>query len=172
MAVMGGIALAAWQHVRATRDVDILITLQSTDLDAILQSLAAAQVEPKRQPPVVALGPLRIVQHRYLAPGTFVDVQIDLVLGDSAYASEALARRVPIRLPGIESEVFVLSCEDLILHKLIAGRIIHRADAIALLRLNKTSLDFEYLVQWARGLGLEKELAEVWQEALPGKGSH
>jgi hypothetical protein len=111
MAVMGGIALAAWQHVRATRDVDILLTLQSTDLDALLQSLAAAHIEPKRQPSVVELGSLRI-----------------------------------------------------------AGRMIDRADAIALLRLNKAALDYEYLVRWAQDLGLESEWTAIWLEAAPGEG--
>jgi hypothetical protein len=31
MALMGGLALATWQHLRATRDIDILISLGSTN---------------------------------------------------------------------------------------------------------------------------------------------
>jgi hypothetical protein len=169
MAVMGGIALAAWEHTRATRDVDILLALQSIDIDTLLRSLVSAHIEPKRQPPVLALGSARIIQFLYQAPGTFVDIQIDLILCDSAYQKEALARRVPLRLPEVESEMFVLSCEDLILHKLLAGRIIDRADAITLVRLNKATLDYAYLLKWIQSLGLKKEWAETWQEAAPGE---
>ncbi|HLN30982.1 MAG TPA: nucleotidyl transferase AbiEii/AbiGii toxin family protein [Gemmataceae bacterium] len=168
-AVMGGIALAAWQHVRATRDIDILISLESTNLDAVLKLLATARVEPKRRPPVLTLGSLRIVQLQCEAPGTFVDIQIDLLLADNVYQAEALSRRVAIRLPDLDFEVFVLSCEDLLIHKLLAGRIIDRADAAALLRLNSASLDFGYLRQWTRSLNLESDLTDVWTEALPGQ---
>jgi len=37
-------------------------------------------------------------------------------------------------LPGLDIPIAILNCEDVILHKLIAGRIIDRADAAMLLR--------------------------------------
>jgi hypothetical protein len=57
----------------------------------------------------------------------------------------------------------------LILHKLLAGRIIDRADAAALLRINRRSLDLDYLTAWTARLSLARELAEVWGEALPNE---
>jgi hypothetical protein len=39
MAVMGGISLAAWHHIRATRDVDLLIALDRSSVDAVLRVL-------------------------------------------------------------------------------------------------------------------------------------
>jgi hypothetical protein len=127
MAVMGGVALAAWQYVRATRDVDLLVSLGNTDPGLVMTRLAAASIHPKRQPPLVPLGSLQIVQFRYEPPGAFVDVQVDLLLAESNYHRQALARRVPIHLPELGVEMHVLACEDLILHKLLAGRMIDRA---------------------------------------------
>jgi hypothetical protein len=168
-AVMGGLALAAWKHVRATRDVDLLVGIGNTDLNALLQALAQAKIRPKREPAVVELGQLRLVQLLFEPPGSYLELQIDLLLAESEYQLEALARRLPARLPAVEIEVSVLTCEDLVLHKLLAGRLIDRADAAALLRANRDALDHDYLFRWARTLALVSELKEVWAEAFPGQ---
>jgi hypothetical protein len=134
MAVMGGIALSAWKYPRATQDVDVLIGLEEKDTEFVLQSLAAAKIRAKRQPPILTLGQLRIVQLLYEPPGTYLDLQLDLLLAECEYQKEALQRRSTVHLPELDVAVAVLSCEDLILHKLLAGRIVDQADAAMLLR--------------------------------------
>lgn len=169
VAVMGGLALAAWKHVRATQDVDLLLGIRQSDPSYLLQTLREADIRPKRDPPATTLSQLEMIQLVYEPPGTYLDLQIDLFLAKSPYHQEALQRRVPIRLPDLDVEIAVLACEDLILHKLQAGRIIDRADAATLLRANRESLDLGYLLQWVRNLQLTSELAEIWREALPGE---
>jgi hypothetical protein len=73
--------------------------------------------------------------------------------------------------PFPESDVplAVLACEDLILHKLLAGRLIDRLDASELLRINADSLDTRYMAEWVQRLQLTKEFTEVWTSALPGR---
>jgi hypothetical protein len=168
MAVMGGLALAAWKHVRTTRDVDILVDMDPQQAAATLPILLRQGFRPKRRPPVVALDKFRVLQMLYEPPGAFVDLQVDLLLTDSEYPRLALARRVPTRLPGLNLDLFVLSCEDMILHKLLSGRIIDRADAAALLRLNRPGLEFAYILGWVGNLALSAEFSEVWREAFPG----
>ena len=73
------------------------------------------------------------------------------------------------RLPELDVEIAVLTCEDLILHKLLAGRIIDRADAAALLRANRESLDVDYILTRTDRLALAVDLAEIWNEAFPGE---
>jgi hypothetical protein len=167
MAVMGGIALSAWKHPRATQDVDLLVSLTGTDENLLLPQLAAARIRPKRQPPILTIGQLRIVQLLYNPPGTYLDLQIDLLLADSEYQQEALARRTVLNLPETGTTVAVLSCDDLILHKILAGRILDRADATVLVRANRASLDLAYLRRWASALQLTEALNEIWHEALP-----
>lgn len=53
------------------------------------------------------------------------------------------------------------------LHKLLAGRILDRVDAAALLRANRSLLDFDYLMRWSGRLSLTAVLAEVWNDAFP-----
>src|SRR5438128_11596344 len=101
MAVMGGIALSAWKYPRATQDVDLLIGLEKREEESVLQKLAAAGIRAKRQPPFVTLGRLRLVQLLYEPPGTYLDLQIDLLLADCAYQKEALKHRCLVRLPDL-----------------------------------------------------------------------
>ena len=169
MAVMGGIALAAWQHVRATQDVDILVGIGNTDIHLVLRKLAEAKCHPKRTPPILTIGELEIVQLIYQPVDVLVDIQVDLLLATSEYHRQALARRMPARLPDLDIEVFVLSCEDMVLHKLLAGRILDRVDAATLLRANRDSLDVAYLLKWVHKLQLQTELATIWEEAFPGE---
>jgi hypothetical protein len=169
MAVMGGLALAAWRHVRATRDVDLLIGVSEEDLERLLSTLTSAGLRPKRDPPWTSVGSLRILQLLYEPPGAYLDLQVDLLLAQSEYHRQALARRVPTRLAALDLDLDVLACEDLILHKLLAGRLVDLADAAMLLRANRAELDLEYLLGWTTALSLGAELAQVWEEACPGE---
>jgi hypothetical protein len=54
----------------------------------------------------------------------------------------------------------------LILHKLLAGRMIDRVDAAALLRANRQTIDLGYVERWARELKISQELVEVCKEAF------
>lgn len=169
MAIMGGIALASWKHVRATRDVDLLIGLAGHDFEALLAILHESDIRPKRDPPIVSLGKLRLIQCLYEPAGAFMDLQIDLMLAECPYQLQALERRLPEQLAGLDIPVAILTCEDLLLHKLLAGRLIDQADCVALLRLNHERLDWPYLCRWAGSLSVEAELAEAWERAFPGE---
>jgi hypothetical protein len=169
MAVMGGIALASWKYVRATRDVDLLVSLEGRSVDDLLAVLRSAGIRPRRQPAVTSLGRLRLIQCVYEPPEAFMDLQIDLLLAECPYQVQALARRVPEQLAGLDVSVFVLACEDLIVHKLLAGRIIDRVDCVSLVRLQRENLDWTYLRRWADQLSVTDGLREVWNEAFPGE---
>lgn len=52
---------------------------------------------------------MRILQLLYEPPGTYLDLQIDLLLGKSEYHRHALERRVPMRLARLEFDLDVLA---------------------------------------------------------------
>jgi hypothetical protein len=169
MSVMGGIAVSLWKHVRATQDVDVLIGLPPDEDASLIGALRQAGFRLKREPPILPLGEFRLLQLLYEPPGSHLDIQVDLLLVNSEYHLQALARRVAAPLPALGIEVAVLACEDLILHKLLAGRILDRADVGALLRANAATLDRLYLAGWAQTLGVRDDLSAIWAETLPGE---
>lgn len=168
-ALMGGTALAVWNHPRATRDIDLLISVETNDIEKVITCLAAAGCRTKHHPPVRTLGSIRFVQFLYTPPGEFYDAQFDLWLADTELQQSAITRRVSRDLPGLDRPIDVLRCDDLILFKLVADRLIDRADAATLLRENRDQIDFEYVLSWVERLDLTHSFAEVWREAFPGE---
>jgi len=164
-ALMGGSALAAWRHVRTTHDVDLLVEGTRTEYEPILHALAKAGIHPKRNPPVLVIDEHAIIPLRYEPPETYLDIRVDLFLAESAFQKRALNRRVRINLPRADVPGDVLACEDMILFKLLAGRIIDQADAAALLRLNNQKLDWDYLNKEADRLGYREDLRRLGLEA-------
>lgn len=169
MALMGGLALATWKHVRATRDVDLLLGLAPHDLAWLLQTLSRAGVRPKAESPTTRLGQIELLECVYEPPESFLELQVDLLFGQSPYHRKALDRALRTDLSGLGFPILVLSCEDLVLHKLLAGRLIDRYDASILLRVNRQQLDLGYIALWARDLGIVSEWAGLWQEVFPGE---
>lgn len=146
-----------------------MIAIDRESLDGIVETLRQNGCKPKKTPPLIQVGENSFAQFLYTPEDQFIDVQVDLLLAETELQKSAIARRVPGELSGVESDVRVLSCEDLILFKLIAGRMIDRADAAELMRENREQLDMLYLVDWVGRLRLEDEYGEVWEAAFPGE---
>jgi hypothetical protein len=165
-AVMGGIAVTAWRRIRATHDVDLLVSLDDSRFGEVFRILDKAGVHRKHVAPFIAVGDTRFIQFLYDLPDLEIDVRIDLLLADSPFERQALRRAVEPP-SALGRGIRVLACEDLILFKLLAGRMIDRADAAYLLRVNRDDLDLGHLNQWAKSLSLEGELKDIWKEAFP-----
>lgn len=168
-AVMGGLALAAWNRPRSTLDVDILLSIDDSDAQGVVDSLVAAGLVKRRPELFRTLGALKLIELSYEPPEAFVSIHVDILFSGDEYYQQALARRVPHDIGPSGVQVDVLSCEDLIIHKLMAGRAIDRADAVALLKQNRDVVDLSYLRTWAARLGLAPELTDTSSEAIPGE---
>ena len=165
MAVMGGIALAVWEHLRGTQGIDVLIGLSGVEVDDLIEALERAGFQAKRQAKIQPLGDIDLLQVRYEPPNLLMDIQVDLLIARSDYYQQALDRAVSIKLPQVDLDARVVSVEDLILIKLLAGRIIDRVDIIALVKANRDSMDLGYLNGWSASLGVADELASACEEA-------
>jgi len=169
MALMGGLSLAAWHHIRGTRDVDLLIAVDRSSVDQLVETLVKSGCRPKKTPPLLTVGDHCFAQFLYTPPDAFYDVQFDLLLAETELQQTAIKRRVSRSVPGVDAKIQVLSCEDVILFKLLAGRVIDRADSAMLLRENRDEIDFVYLTDWIKRQQLEREYAEIWAEAFPNE---
>lgn len=166
LAVGGGLALSFWKYPRATRDVDLVLGAPLAQEVEVVEKLQSAGFRSKSAPTVRQLGKIRIGQFTFQPQGQFLEIPLDLLIVDTGYHAESLARRVPAELPAMGCRLEVLSCEDLILYKLLAGRMIDRSDAAALLRANVTTVDRDYLICMAIRNDIFTDLAEVWREAF------
>src|SRR5262245_10643807 len=99
MALMGGLALAVWKHVRFTQEVDLLLGLEAGKVTDAVILLEKAGLRAKRKPPVLSLGDLKIVQFLYEPPGACMDIQVDFLLGETAFHKESLRHRISASIP-------------------------------------------------------------------------
>jgi predicted nucleotidyltransferase len=122
---------------RLTQDVDLLLADTGSGLAALEAAARAAGWQVQR---ASAEGDLLRLRHPELGIA-------DLLIAGTEYQQEAIrrGRDEPI---GNGQSVRVLTAEDVIVHKLIAGRTQDRADLEAILAA-KVPLDESYIERWA-----------------------
>jgi hypothetical protein len=69
----------------------------------------------------------------------------------------------------MQLRVDVVACEDLILLKLCAGRVIDDADFVALILANGEKLDYKYLRHWLSQIARVARWNKCWRRAFPGE---
>lgn len=123
---------------RLTQDVDLLLANAGPGLEALEEALRSEGWGIQR---ASAEGELLRLRHPELGIA-------DLMFAGTEYQQEAIgrAREEPI---GDDANALVLTPEDVIIHKLIAGRAQDLADIEAILAA-KIQLDESYIERWAR----------------------
>ena len=150
--VAGGLAVSYWGHPRSTRDIDLAILV--ANIDQFDSSLRRAGLVPAKQRHLAQLGFVQVSQWRMGLRDSLIDIEIDFLISASPYHELAIQRAPECRLPGTQSTMRVLTCEDLLLFKAKSGRMIDLADIEVLLELQRDQLDFEYMVARSQEIGL------------------
>ena len=75
-------------------------------------------------------------------------LRVDFVFSSTPYERQAIARAVRITLAG--AIIPFATAEDLIIHKLFAGRAIDWEDALGVARRKAVELDWSYIERWAQ----------------------
>ena len=82
---------------------------------------------------------------------------------DRPFSAEEFRRRIPGLVSGVP--VFVASAEDTILSKLewskASGSERQVRDVVAILQVQRSTLDFAYLERWAAELGIAEQLGDA-----------
>jgi len=151
--LMGGLAVRVWSFPRATFDIDLTLSSSPERLPVLIRSLERGGLtvpEPFRSGFLDQLhGMNKLKVQLYQADRPPVDIDLFLVTTD--YQRAAFARRRPVEIE--DRKLWCMSPEDLVLHKLIAGRDRDKADVSDLLMAVRP-LDLGYLRRWGRVLGV------------------
>jgi hypothetical protein len=152
-ALAGGWAFSALVEPRTTTDIDLLILLDSPSQESIQSLVSSVFSSTIVHPTPMKLKGVSIWRCTGLRNNH--EVVVDFLLADSAFLQSALARRQQITLG--DQRVATLTLEDLMLTKMIAGRLQDLAD-LERIEANKTQLqiDWPYIKRWKTALGLEK----------------
>jgi predicted nucleotidyltransferase len=162
-AIMGGIAVRVHGIARPTQDLDLMVALSPdhvATLFDVIEELGYTVPEHYRSGSVDRVAGMPIVKMRRCLVEHGLDVDVFLV--DSAFQEEVLRRARFVQLDGFNARV--ISPEDLILLKLIAGRHRDLGDVLDVLFMQGL-LDEEYMRGWAKELGVVDKLEQVLKES-------
>lgn len=160
--LMGGLASRTWGLPRATFDVDFTLAMGPDQVAPFCSGLEKAGFSV---PEIHLKGFADTLQG--MLKFSFQDVRfprpvpVDIFLVTTPYQREAFSRRRQMAFDG--RMLWMISPEDLILHKLIAGRHKDLSDIDDVL-LVQGQVDRAYLRKWADALGVTGLLLE----RLPG----
>jgi predicted nucleotidyltransferase len=157
--IMGGMAVSVYAAPRATFDIDAIGDIKEELLDSFLSDLKSQgfSFDEKRPVKIIAGLPFITLYYRRF------QVPVDLFLVRNEFQMSIVQRACTLRVSGLDLDL--ISPEDLILIKFIAGRSRDIEDIRQILIENSQVLDFNYLRQWAAKLGqrifLEDELKSL-----------
>ena len=141
--VIGGQAVLFYGEPRLTKDIDITVGLKTDDTEKIMA------IADDLRFTVLAESPKAFTKKTMVLPCLDHDsgIRIDIIFSFSEYEKQAL-KRVKTQQIG-EASVNFISVEDLIIHKIIAGRHRDIEDIQNVLEKNQ-DIDKEYILEWLK----------------------
>lgn len=142
--LIGGQAVLVHGEPRLTQDIDVTLGAPPDRMDDLQQVLQATGLQPLPDDPVA------FARETFVLPTAEPEtgVRVDFIFSTTHYETQAIGHAVPVEIGG--EMVPFATAEDLIIHKLFAGRPRDLEDAAGVVRRKGDELDWEYLRSWAR----------------------
>jgi predicted nucleotidyltransferase len=158
--IIGGQAVLLYGEPRLTKDIDITIGADLTRLPDVLALVRELGLRSLADPDTFTKQTMVLP---CLEPES--GIRVDLIFSFTPYEQQALSRAMTVRIGG--AEVRFVSLEDLVVHKMIAGRPRDLDDIDAVLRKNPAA-DLTYVRHWLKEFeaGLHEPLVERFNQRL------
>lgn len=157
--VIGGQAVLVHGEPRLTKDIDLTLAISPLDVQRVIDLLQPRGIVPAVEDPV------EFVRKTHVLPSqsTRTHLRVDMSFTDSPYELAAIARGVDVVLDG--EPVRFASAEDLVIHKIIAGRPVDHQDVEGIL-LKNPDIDATDIRQWLARFAeaLDQPLVEAFDE--------
>ena len=152
--IIGGQAVLFYGTVRMTKDIDITLGVDTASLDAVVRAVKAIGAE------IIPDDFEAFAEKTYVLPAIEKrsGIRIDFIFSFTPYESQAIARAVPAILGG--TRVMFAAVEDVIIHKVFAGRPRDLEDVRSLMIKNPV-LDRRYVRKWLREFEKSSEKATL-----------
>jgi hypothetical protein len=142
--LIGGQAVLLHGEPRLTQDVDVTLGVGPDRIQDLLDACEVLALHPLPDDPRAFARETFVLPAAEPATGG----RVDLIFSTTPYEAQAIERAVLVDLGS--RRVPFATAEDLLLHKLFAGRPRDLEDAAGVVRRKGPELDWGYLERWAR----------------------
>lgn len=145
--IIGGQAVLLYGTPRLTRDIDITLGVE-TDKFSVIEGICrdlGLTILPEN--------PQDFARETNVLPAEQPElrIRVDFIFSFTPYEAQALERTKKVLMNGYL--VKFTSCEDLIVHKMVAARAVDEEDVKNILIKNKNSIDLKYIEKWLAKFG-------------------
>lgn len=141
--VIGGQAVLLYGEPRLTKDIDITLGVNIDQLDSLLEIIREAALRPLPENIPSFIKKTMVLPAIDESSG----IRVDFIFSFTPYEKAAIARAKEIFLSG--QQIRFAAIEDLIIHKIFAGRPRDFED-IRVLILKNRDIDGKYIERWLR----------------------
>ena len=140
--IIGGQAVLLYGTPRLTRDIDITLGVD-TDKFLLIEGICR-----KLGLKILPENPEDFASQTKVLPAEDLKsrIRVDFIFSFTEYEAQAIKRTKKVLMNGYL--VKFASCEDVIIHKMIAARAVDEEDVKNILIKNKNSIDFKYIKRW------------------------
>ncbi len=165
-AILGGQAVLLYGEPRATKDIDVTLGLTIDALPRLLALVAQCGWQVLTEDPQDFVGQTFVLPVQDGSTG----IRIDFIFSFTPFEQETLDRAHAVQVGGIM--VKYVSPEDLVIHKVFAGRARDLEDVRGIL-LRQSPLDMEHIKRWLESLSEGSDVSflarfETVLRSLPG----
>jgi len=159
--VIGGQAVQLYGEPRMTRDIDLTLGIGIEGLDLVLGVCGRCGLKP------MPANPAEFVRETMVLPALEerTGIRVDFVFSLTGYERQAIRRSRAVELGGVS--VRFAAVEDVVVHKLVAGRPRDLED-VRIIVVKNPGLDRGYVEQWLGDLGraLDRDITSSFRRLL------
>ena len=152
--IIGGQAVLLYGEPRLTRDIDITLGLDIDRFDEIISLSQDLGLNPLPQDPLKFAGETMVLPTQEKTTG----IRVDFIFSFTPYESQAIRRARKIFLR--HQAVCFASPEDVVIHKIVAGRPRDLEDVRTIL-IKNPQINTEYIRNWLRQLSAALESTDL-----------
>lgn len=140
--IIGGQAVLYWGFPRLTGDVDVTLGVDTDAFEPVYRACRKEKLEVLIKDPAIFVQDMHVLPMRDTKTG----LRVDLIFSNTPYERQAIKRAHEGRLGKIA--IKFASLEDVMIHKLIAGRPIDIEDVRVLMEKHRPHIDMPYVQKW------------------------
>ncbi len=156
--LIGGQAVLLHGRPRLTEDIDVTLGVDPSHFPIVHEVCRALNLDPLPEHIETFVTETNVFPAYDVESG----IRVDFIFSTTPYERQAIERAVTVELAG-EAVPFA-TAEDLVIHKLFAGRARDIEDAETVVRRKVAELDWAYLEKWARAFAVVPG-----REGMPGQ---